>query len=433
MNISLGILGAAFATIVLSRLMFRRWFNHVSLYAFVWGFTLALFHLRFIEYYPLDHVTWLVIVTGWISFVAGSFTVLIVFPSPSASSEMSDVADPVLGHLRRWIWILSLAGLAGALLNWMQLIQTFGSIGNALLLGNVLYSMRVAGEIGEAVPYLSSVLLAAIALAGVYTGLRGKFTILSSVPMVCIIVSSLAAMGRSSLLIGFILFVSGFFFASSPAHDSRARLRRQVRNLAAIALIGVLGVLGAEAVRGQRGTIESFEGATQNLNRLGGASFITPSIYLYFSVHHGVLNQYLKGDGEKIPVGGYTFAPLLRALSKLGFDTYVTQYTPMYVTPVPSNTGTYLKEVHADFGMVGVLLYPYALGSITSLIWLGIRRKRSFLSVLILTHLYVAIGMSFLVSAPFLGYWVVSISTSALIGYLLDRNSSREHGIVTPA
>ena len=42
------------SVIFLGRLMFGKWFDHVSLYTGIWGGALILFELRLINYYPLE-------------------------------------------------------------------------------------------------------------------------------------------------------------------------------------------------------------------------------------------------------------------------------------------------------------------------------------------------------------------------------------------
>ena len=67
---------AGISTVLLGRWMFGRWFNHVGLYGAMWSFSLALFQVGLIYYYPLEMETWFIIITGWLAFVMGSGTVV---------------------------------------------------------------------------------------------------------------------------------------------------------------------------------------------------------------------------------------------------------------------------------------------------------------------------------------------------------------------
>ncbi|MEI7907074.1 MAG: hypothetical protein WCI84_06910 [Bacteroidota bacterium] len=69
------ILSAAMIGIAIGRMTFGKWFNHVSVYSATWCVTLSLYEMRFIQYYPIEARTWMIIATGWLSFLFGSVTV----------------------------------------------------------------------------------------------------------------------------------------------------------------------------------------------------------------------------------------------------------------------------------------------------------------------------------------------------------------------
>ena len=115
-------------------------------------------------------------------------------------------------------------------------------------------------------------------------------------------------------------------------------------------------------------TSESYEGTSNELRQFKDNLIISPSLYLYLSSDVGVLSQYLRSEGTSYPEMDYTqfgqntFLPVYNFLSKFGFIDRVSGYQRGYFIPMWTNTGTYIRELHADFGITGILLGPYLIG-----------------------------------------------------------------------
>ncbi|MDZ7413300.1 MAG: hypothetical protein ONB15_07165, partial [candidate division KSB1 bacterium] len=92
-----------------------------------------------------------------------------------------------------------------------------------------------------------------------------------------------------------------------------------------------------------------------------------------------------------------------------------------YPIPFPSNTATYLRELHADFGLTGVLVGPYLLGLLCTVLWFKVRRQPKTTTLAWLAHLYVVVAFSYLYQATRAGYWVISLGLSLLVGAVIDR------------
>ena len=74
-----------------------------------------------------------------------------------------------------------------------------------------------------------------------------------------------------------------------------------------------------------------------------------------------------------------------------------------------TNTGTYIRELHADFGVAGIFLVPYLLGLIVTWLWFKFYKKKSLLVLAILVYLYLIIGFSFLEMVSRVSYWFYSL------------------------
>ncbi|MBI5020380.1 MAG: oligosaccharide repeat unit polymerase [Ignavibacteriales bacterium] len=427
---------ATVGSIILSRTIFGVWFTHVSLYAATWGVSLLLFELNLINYYKIEIETWIIIFCGWCAFILGAITVYFAYKniplqknnlSCSISIEKSDKITDELRLLKKILWILNVITFLTTIYQWNVLINKFGSLSNVIIYGNFLYSYRVSEGLPGGIPYVSSLALTSILLAGVYTSKVGRLKIVAVIPFVIIIILEIASMGRAKLIMAGVLFFSGFYFMGK---EHRQKYRKSISNIfkkIAIFIVAIAFlIIGAEFVRSTRGVNEKFHGASQTLEKLGGMSFITPSIYLYLTVHHGVFNQYLKHDGENNFWGSNTFAPLFRIMAKLGFNTHVETYQIKYPTPVSANTGTYLREFHADFGLIGVFICPYLLGIFSSFFWYRMKRSGRYTDMAVFSYLLVVIAMSLFYIATRSGDLLVCLIGSLGFGYLIDRKLCHE-------
>jgi oligosaccharide repeat unit polymerase len=423
------ILIASTGGILLAKTVLGKWFNHLSVYTVVWGVSLILFEARYILYYPLEPETWLLIGSAWSALYLGA---LLVFSARFATSlhplrGRTPVPDDVLlGEQRilsRFLWVFGLVGLLAALQHWSVLIAKFGSIRNVIIMANIVYSyLRGSNESPGMVPYLNAFSLAGTLLAGALTALAGRLKPAAVLPFVGVIVSELALMGRYKLVVAAILFVSGFFLGPRMSfHDVRSRRKQILRWALSVGVMIAVLVTGMELVRSTRGIVETWAGSSRQLNALRGASFITPSVYLYASIHHGVFNQYLKQDTERVPFGANTLAPVYRVLAKIGFDTQTSRYQIFYRTPAPANTGTYLREVHADFGVLGVLLIPFLMGLVTTVIWFRVQTDFSYAWFAVLACCFAVIGASLFTIPTRSGDLIVILLSTFLTGKVLDR------------
>lgn len=419
------------ASVIAGRWIFGRWFNPLSLYTTIWTGSLSLFELRLLRYYDLEPETWVIIADAWLSFALGCITLVAASYAIGKNGRrdvpsvlQADGIDKECRTIESALWLLNVISFLVVLQHWYIVLEKFGSIQNVIVFGNILYSYRVSEGLPGTIPYLDALALTGSLLAGVYTALTKKFRVVAMLPPAITVLSEIASMGRAKILIAALLFFTGYFHGKRRFHTSnaiveRSRIRRALPILAATLLL----VVGAEFVRSNRGAVESLPAATQTLKNIRGFAFITPSIYLYLTVHHGVFNQYLKRDEEHTPWGSNTFAPLYRLISKFGFDTFVPDYMRFYATPVGSNTGSYLKELHADFGLPGIFIFPYLLGLLSALFWYKFEERRRYVDLAVLAHLLLIVMMSFFINVTRAGHWVASLIATILVCYVIDRRA----------
>ena len=414
-------------TILIGRWVFAQWFNHVSLYSGAWSLSLFLFELRLINYYPLEIETWFIIFGGWVSFIIGAITVVVARKDLLTINQCQNPevflvpVEEEIKILKKILIILNIISLLVVLQHWYVVIKMFGSVKNVFIWANILRNLFVQGEITGMVPYISSLSLTNCVFAGLYTMATGKLKLVVIISLLLVVLLDIAAMGRARIILSMILFLSGYLLGKKRrTYEYVASIRKKIWKSVKILLILFVFFLGIEIVRDFRAVTEYFPGETKSLQKLKGSAFITPSIYVYLTVSNGVLNQYYKYQMQKKVFAGFTLGPFWRALSKIGFDTYVSPYPPFYYTPVPANTSTYLGELYSDFGVLGVFCIPYLIGLISSLQWLRLNRTKSLVDVILLSHLFVIIIMSFTYMWTS-GYWLFSIFFGLIIAYMLDK------------
>jgi oligosaccharide repeat unit polymerase len=318
--------------------------------------------------------------------------------------------------------ILSIVAMLAVVQHWSVLIKKFGSIAGVLVSGNLIYRLTVAGKLPGQIPYFDCFGLAAACLAGIYSARAGKIKLLTLLPLAIIILADIGQGGRAKIVIAGILFLSAYFLARlTPARVKTFQAISNGRQLLTLGLVLVILFAAAEFVRSYRGAFEGFYGTSKELSKFERSVFITPSMYLYLSSHPGVFSAYWKAGGEHPFPGSYTFAPLFRILSRFGIADYIPHFQKHYNIPITTNTGTYLRELHADFGIAGILVIPYLLGFFCTILWLKIRRQPRLVSIALLTHIYVIVAFSYFYQVTRLGQWAVSLIASLIVSYFIDR------------
>jgi hypothetical protein len=96
-----------------------------------------------------------------------------------------------------------------------------------------------------------------------------------------------------------------------------------------------------------------------------------------------------------------------------------------YYTPVPMNTGTYLKNVHSDFGAAGILVFPYLLGASVTLLLIRVSSVPRLLGLTLLANLFVLVVFTFAFNFMLLGDWYIGLVVSALGAIVVDKRMSR--------
>jgi oligosaccharide repeat unit polymerase len=290
------------------------------------------------------------------------------------------------------------------------LIREFGSIISAVLQAGKIYRQGVEGEIKGVIPYIFIFSYVGVFFSGLYTAFKNKITLIALLPLLAVILKQIAFVSRAGMLFGFLEFTISFFLFRHLLNKDKKHQKKtsKTKIVFSILLVFVLVYGSASLVKVLRNPVEDYKAASRSIGKFEGGAFISPSIYLYACSHLGVLNQYFINDDEKSSFGRNTFLPVYNILAK--FDVVEDQgiYQQGYFIPMWTNTGTYLRELHSDFGYLGLFLIPFILGLISTWLWYKLYETQELIYLLLATFVYLIISFSFLVMITRVSFWLIS-------------------------
>ncbi|NLT52428.1 MAG: oligosaccharide repeat unit polymerase [Ignavibacteria bacterium] len=406
---------------------FKKIINPISIYLIIWYTLINLYYIKLISYIDLSIEAWVLIISTFLSFFLGCITVfiaqksLLIKANEKNNKEGLNLFKDNGKTIKEFALFFSFLGLLGAIQQWYVLINLYGSLAKALLNLGWVYHMRVSGELPGVIPYLSSTTYIGIFLSGLYTGWKGQFSWIGLIPIVASVLSGIASVARASILFGIVEFILVTMFSIYYFNNfDKDRKTKFSKIIISFTIIISLFVLSAAIIRSLRGNDEIMVGQTRSITQLKENAFITPSIYLYLSGHIGVLTRYLEStEGEETRVGENTFLFVYNTLNKFDVVRKPNGYQKGYYIPEWMNTGTYIRELHADFGTGGLLFFVYLLGFMISFSWFKAINESKIIYLVPLTYFSIIIVFSFLMIITRLGVWIISfLSIMALFPIL---------------
>lgn len=421
------LLGTTLTLLLFGKYLFKYWFNPLTLYSGIWFAMLFFYSLKFFNYNNLSTETNAFIFINLISFFVG---ILIVFKDRNLSqdTEIKTKLFHILSYFENnlivfkyIVIIFGLIGLLGAIHSWFILLGIYGTIPKVLINLAAIYKLRVSGEIEGIIPYIEIFSYVAIFFAGVYSAFRGKISIFSLIPLIAIILKGITMVGRANILFGFAEFL--FVLVFTRYFLSKINMLKNISSsiwlkITAILVI-ILFLFSITLIKDFRGNLESFRGETVQIRKLKENAFFQPSIYLYVSGHLGVLNKYLNQGEEKVRFGENTFQYVYNFLSKFDFVERPKGYQKAYYVPMWINTGTFLRELHSDFGLTGVYVFNLILGVLAGFFWQKLIFELNILYLLPMVYLSIIIFFSFLMIITRLAIFPLSFLIILSIQYFI--------------
>ncbi len=392
-----------FLFLIVGKKIFLRIFNPLSVYSIIWIWMLSLYELKLMPYQDLSFITWYLIIFSFLAYALGIITVYFARSSFEKNNNVMGKQTIRLllfsddGNTLKWAIILfGIIGLINALHTWSVLIKMFGGVGAVFLAASDIYSLRVHSKIEGIVPYFQVFSLIGIFLAGLYSAYKRKLSIIAILPLLGYMLKSLAMFARIGMLLGLVSFLTSYLLAKYYLlKDPDAKKESKSRNFIIISFVLIIVIAGAVAVRSFRGTYEKYKGTSRSLSSLRTNVFFSPSIYIYLSSHVGVLDKYLQSEKENNRFGETTFAAFYNFFSKFELTEKVPFDKKGYYIPMWTNTGTFLRDLHADYGDWGVFLILYFLGLTTSFFWFAFFSTGKLKYFVLLVYFFIIIEISF--------------------------------------
>jgi oligosaccharide repeat unit polymerase len=413
------ILVAGFTGIVCGRILIGRWYNHLTLYSGTWCASLAFYSFKFIEYYDISLEAWVYIALAWVMLYIGSIAVVFGWNAIHHSTQpvvkfadSSTQLSSTVKFLSKVIIALSIISFLAIIYQIYAVLQTFGSVGAALIQGNLMYRLRVEGEL-SGIPYATSLPLAACCLAGFYTSLKRKITFLSVLPFLLVSLDGIVVMGRTNIVIAAVLWLAAMFYTPHKRFISR-------KVIYALSFVSTLAIAIFMFVSSLRGLLITFKYEAQKMNDVRKSVVFFPSFYLYVATPPVAFSEYLQIGEDQFYPGSYTFKPVYNILAKFGLAEPLPLFNQWIRTPEPLNAASYLREIHADFGPVGILIFPFLLSIFVTFLCLRIKYYPSAVYIVLFAHFFAVLLFAWDINIMKLGQWAVSVVMSLIIAMKCD-------------
>ncbi len=410
--------------------LFQKWLNPLSSYTFIWFGMIFLFQLKLIRYYPLTNLTWSIILLSFLCFILG---ILLFFFARSVFFD--NKKDIKITHsflifedegkiLKITVIILTTIGLLATLQHWYILLSQFGDLQTIFINAGIVYRLRVNREIEGTIPYIHLSSYVAFFYGAIYTAYKRKINLYLIYPFIAIILEEIAIMGRAGLLIVLIEFLVIYFLIRYKQNliINKTKVKNKRGNVSIILIIFIFIIFSASLVRLFRGVSEDIKGSTKQLNQLSEGFIISPTVYLYLSGNVGVLNKYLQMEKEENTyLGENTFLMFYSVLSKFNIVKRPSDYQNGYFMPIWSNTGTYLRDLHTDFGILGILIIPLIISFFSSYYWFNYLKKQNLFSFTVLVFFLIIIFFSWIAMATRLAIWMITFLILLVLNPILEK------------
>lgn len=401
-------------TLLLDRAVSGRRYTPLSLFATAWLGPLALYHLRLVDYAPMQPKGALLLYGSYCTFVVGYLLVAMPYRRAfRACAEDRLQADLRRAPLTAIAVALAAVGAVATVVQTRAILREFGP------LGFLLAPLEVREEFmraGWGTLFQCNLLVPAVLVLRHHA--RGR------VDRITVLLGILAGVGllladQKQAVVKAGVIAGG----AATLLESRVRLR----HLAVVALL-MLGFFVGYA----RLTSPYYFGDHRFYVRDGHIHLpraLAPLGNPYHYVTSPFANfQLLVDDNDRQRNGLESLRPLRYVWQRLqGSRDIETHHGRFYYAPLYGNTHTWLRQPYEDFGMAGVLLYPAAVGLLCA--WLfGEAARRGRVA---LVPVYGVLGWCLFISFfsnhwVYFGTWVLvaislAVGAAMAMGPAMDR------------
>jgi len=377
-----------------SKVIYKSYFSPFSLYGGTWSFVLATYYFSIISYIKLSDITQFVIFSSLFSFLLGGIIPGFYFNIKRKKNliSLNNQKNFDIKKIKFFLLITSIFGFICILIFFIKILNSFGyrilyeglEVRRELTVGGwtgagVIGELGLGGfrTYGLAATYISSV------FGGFYTAIKRHFYLFAYLPILNAFIYGIGYLGRSDFLNIIIIFFVSYYLGKKSI--SERIITRDFFPYAICSLVIIVMFLSI---------ISYFRFGSYSKVEIYSDNKIPPIVihyYRYLTNKIPALEVALTTYNDKFYMGLKTFFPLAILLYKFKFIDYLPDayYVHDVVwVPVPSNTFTYLRPIYEDFGLIGVLIFPFLFGFISSYIQVKNIINPSLTKIYILSFLY---------------------------------------------
>lgn len=430
---------------VLSKRLFGRYFNPLSVYTAIWiavGICYSLVSRIFPAYSGRGI---LVQILGHSGYILGCFSIVIMpnytFYKGNHSSQYAWYLPE--STLYKILWIALVFRILSIALSVYNVLKIAGSLNSYLLYSS---SVRAKYLSRSDIPSFSNSLFTnlltlpvglGLVVAAMYLSVKKDETILPYIYLALSPLQSLILMSKWQGIVEPVFFLWVLFLCLRPFDFSsnrhvgkkikmmfhRENMRKKGIGLKVLLIAGILGICLLALVAKQRDY--SNQGSP-----IPGLSAPIAKTFMYIVTGSVALSNLVERNRGGEFAGILTFRPFVKWLVSFGFLN--KSYLPdLFEEPIRNsrniefgNIYTWLGIFYRDFGLVGVFFMPFILGFLTSFAFLKAGHHFSLLNLSLSAILGTAILLSFLNFMFHQTYYLLLPIFCGFIDYLLR---SRDH------
>ncbi|MBO6792953.1 MAG: oligosaccharide repeat unit polymerase [Balneolaceae bacterium] len=205
--------------------------------------------------------------------------------------------------------------------------------------------------------YLTNIGFLSCIFGGIYFSSFSKYRAIGLIPIISLLISQLLTLGRYKFVSGLVFFIISylvFTYFLSP--------RKRSRRIIELTILGILSIIFV-------GTISYYVLKFRSPLEIDITYLLKKSLYLYFTGGVTAFENFLNSDITFL-YGESSFRSITKWLARfnlwdeeqlLSVHNTFTNVTPTY----RMNTYTFAKSLYEDFGIYGLVAFPFIWGAVS--------------------------------------------------------------------
>lgn len=405
----------AVAFLLLSRVLFDDYLAPFGIYGFVWLFMVGALKLDLVQYSPVKASTWILVSLSFISFLFGSLTAPRVYKRAAVPGRKIDWTKLICKRrVELVLFVLFAMGLCGSV-SYLRAVHKLYGLRTMIVEPAVIRIGQSSQEFqslygaGKLFYYVNALF---VVMSIFYINAFGKLCSRAIYPLMGVSFAQLlTSMDRT---MPFLAIIWAFFFWWYSAKRRPIVFPRTALVLMLIIfLLLTLFVVIASALGKVTANIPQIRAYVNLSDEL--LWLADPYIYLTGSIP--AFQSYVESNQGRT-YGAFVCLPMLKLL-RIVFPNLVLprEVGEFHLIPFRFNVYTYLNVYYSDFGVLGIVLFPYLVGLLSTLLYVRYRRKESFIGLYLISLVSYCLVLSIFTNRFITTY----VWEFIIFGYLISR------------